>query len=134
MVREPVVAGMFYPGEKEELERNIKEALKSNLIITTGGSSVGNRDLTKQIFNKMEMKSFFNWVNIKPGKPVALGQIENSYILNLPGNPYASAMTFEVFGKKIIYKLLQKEKELHFTAKLTQDIKVKKNTFYCWVV
>lgn len=116
--------------KKDELEKNIKEALKSNLVITTGGSSVGQRDLTKQIFNELGMNSLFNWVNIKPGKPVALGQINETYILNLPGNPYASAIVFEVFGKKLITRLLRHEEDnIVYISKISKDIKVKKTTF-----
>ena len=84
----------------------ITNCLDANLIITSGGVSVGDADFTKEAFNELNFQTIFDGINIKPGKPTVFGKIENTYILNLPGNPLASALIFETFGKILIQKFL----------------------------
>ena len=84
----------------------ITNCLDANLIITSGGVSVGDADFTKEAFNALDFETLFDGIDIKPGKPTVFGKIKNTYILNLPGNPLASALIFEMFGKILIQKLL----------------------------
>jgi len=90
----------------EAIKELINNSLDANLIITSGGVSVGDADFTKEAFNALDFKTLFDGINIKPGKPTVFGKIKNTYILNLPGNPLASALIFEMFGKILIQKLL----------------------------
>jgi molybdopterin molybdotransferase len=53
----------------------------------------------------MGMEEIFNGITIKPGKPTIFGKIGSTYVLNLPGNPLAAALIFEVFGTIILQKL-----------------------------
>ncbi len=76
-----------------------------DLIITSGGVSVGEADFTKEAFNSFGFETIFEKVAIKPGKPTTFGKINNSFILNLPGNPLALSLNFEIFGKFLINKL-----------------------------
>ncbi len=89
----------------KSLKSKISEALNYDLIITSGGVSVGDADFMKEAFKQMGMESFFDKVAIKPGKPTHFGRIDSTLVLNLPGNPLASAMNFEIFGKFIINRL-----------------------------
>ncbi len=89
----------------EDLKEHIKSALNSDLIITSGGVSVGDADYTKEAFGAFGMETYFNKVEIKPGKPTTFGHINNTLILNLPGNPLAAALNFELFGQSIILAL-----------------------------
>ena len=89
----------------ESLKELILNSLDSDLIITSGGVSVGEADFTKEAFDSLDMQTIFNGVVIKPGKPTILGKIGSTTILNLPGNPLASSLIFEVFGKIIIQHL-----------------------------
>ena len=90
----------------ESIKDSVLNALDADLIITSGGVSVGDADFTKAAFNELSFTTLFDGIFIKPGKPTVFGKIDNSYILNLPGNPLAAALIFELFGKLIINKLL----------------------------
>lgn len=89
----------------KDIKLHIQSALDSNLIITSGGVSVGDADFTKEAFEAFEYLNIFDKVEIKPGKPTNFGRIGNTFILNLPGNPLAAALNFELFAQSIILAL-----------------------------
>lgn len=89
----------------EEIHEHIKSALESDLIITSGGVSVGDADFTKEAFGAFGCDVFFDHVEIKPGKPTTFGRIKDTLVLNLPGNPLAAALNFELFAQSIILAL-----------------------------
>lgn len=112
----------------DSLQTMIKNSLDSNLIITTGGISVGEADFTKDAFEQLNMEILFNGITIKPGKPTVFGKIDNTYIINLPGNPLASALIFEMFGTVMIQKLSGDKNIYHnyIEGKISEDLKNKK--------
>jgi len=68
-----------------------------DFVITSGGASVGDHDLVKQVFAEIGEINFWK-VKIKPGKPVAFGRVgERTHFFALPGNPVASLVTFKLF-------------------------------------
>ena len=89
----------------EDLKEHIESALDSDFIITSGGVSVGDADYTKEAFGTFGYKIFFDKIEIKPGKPTTFGKIGKTFVLNLPGNPMAAALNFELFGQSIILAL-----------------------------
>ena len=89
----------------EQLEDAIKDSLNADIIITSGGMNFGDKDFTKEAFANCGLTPLFNRVNIKPGRPVAFGTIGNTAIINLPGNPLAGMVNFEVFIRTIIHKM-----------------------------
>ena len=90
----------------EDIKNLVNNSLNADLIITSGGVSVGDADFTKEAFYELGFETLFDGINVKPGKPTVFGKIKNTYILNLPGNPLASALIFEMFGKILIQKLI----------------------------
>lgn len=112
----------------ESIKELVENSLDADLIITSGGVSVGDADFTKDAFNELNCEILFDGIIIKPGKPTVLGKINNTYILNLPGNPLASALIFELFGKLILQKLIGSNKIHHnyILAKMGEDLKNKK--------
>ena len=112
----------------ENIHLHIKSALDSDLIITSGGVSVGDADFTKEAFGAFGYEIFFDKIEIKPGKPTTFGKIGNTCVLNLPGNPLAAALNFELFGQSIILALSgDKEKYLNaIETKIANDYKQKK--------
>ena len=112
----------------ESLKEMISNSLYADLIITSGGVSVGDADFTKDAFNEFNMEVLFDGITIKPGKPTVFGKIGNTYVLNLPGNPLAAALIFEVFGKIILQKLTGNKNIFHNTiiAKMKNDFSNKK--------
>ncbi len=89
----------------ESIKNQITSSLNSDLIITSGGVSVGDADFTKEAFKELGMEILFEKVNIKPGKPTTVGRIGRTWIINLPGNPSAAAVNFEIFANSIIRRL-----------------------------
>jgi molybdopterin molybdotransferase len=87
------------------IEAQITAALDADLIVTSGGVSVGDADFTLDAFEKLGMERLFHKVEIKPGKPTTVGRIGKTWIVNLPGNPTAAAVNFELFARSIIYRL-----------------------------
>jgi molybdopterin molybdotransferase len=95
----------------ESLRAKFKEAKQYDLLITSGGVSVGDFDLVKDIMAEKGHINFWR-INMRPGKPVAFGHIDGIPLLGLPGNPVSSAVTFELFGRPLIRKL-QGHSRLH---------------------
>jgi molybdopterin molybdotransferase len=99
----------------ESLKDMIANSLHTDLIITSGGVSAGEADFTKDAFKEFAIETLFDGIAIKPGKPTVLGKIGNTYILNLPGNPLAAALIFEIFGKIVLQKLSGNKNYYHNT-------------------
>ncbi|HEX9134783.1 MAG TPA: gephyrin-like molybdotransferase Glp [Ktedonobacteraceae bacterium] len=89
----------------ESLREKFSEAIQCDLIITSGGVSVGEFDLVKKIMTEQGEIHFWR-INMRPGKPVAFGHIGSVPLLGLPGNPVSAAVTFELFGRPVIRKML----------------------------
>jgi len=109
----------------ESLSEFIENSLDADLIITSGGVSVGEADFTRDALNTFDFKILFDGIKIKPGKPTLLGKINNTLVLSLPGNPLAAAMIFEMFGKIILQTLLG-AKDIYLnaiTTKISKELK-----------
>jgi len=111
----------------EDIKTHIRSALECDLVITSGGVSVGDADFTKEAFGAFGYNILFDKIEIKPGKPTTFGKIGDTLILNLPGNPLASALNFELFAQSIIYALSGAKKKFISTiiAKMKTDYKLK---------
>jgi molybdopterin molybdotransferase len=89
----------------ESLREKFSEAIQYDLIITSGGVSVGDFDLVKNIMAEQGQINFWR-INMRPGKPVAFGHIHGVPLLGLPGNPVSAAVTFELFSRPVIRKMM----------------------------
>jgi len=113
----------------EDINRHIESALEdSDLIITSGGVSVGDADFTKEAFGEFGYEILFDKIAIKPGKPTTFGKIADTAILNLPGNPLAAALNFELFAQTIILALSGDNSKYisSINAKMKNNYKIKK--------
>ena len=90
----------------ESLSKIFKQANNYDLVVTTGGASVGDYDLVQTALKKNEFKLFFWKIAMRPGKPVFFGTLKNTPLLGLPGNPVSTGVCAMVFLKKIIQKFL----------------------------
>jgi len=80
-------------------------AAQADLLITTGGISVGEEDHVKPAFAAAGGEALFSGVAIKPGKPVSAGRLGSAYWLGLPGNPLSAFVTWQVFGLPLVRAL-----------------------------
>lgn len=81
----------------------IAAAREFDFIITSGGASVGDHDLVRQVFAEFGEIQFWK-VKIKPGKPIAFGRLgTRTHFFALPGNPVSSLVTFKLFVEPAIY-------------------------------
>lgn len=78
---------------------------KVDIIITTGGVSVGKKDIMHEVIKQLGANRLFWKVKIKPGTPAIYSIYKEKPILSLSGNPFAALATFEVMGRELIYKL-----------------------------
>jgi molybdopterin molybdotransferase len=82
----------------------IAAAAAHDLIITSGGASVGDADHLNRLIARRGFMEFWR-LNMRPGKPVGLGDIDDCPILALPGNPMAAAVAFTLIGQRLIGRL-----------------------------
>jgi len=87
------------------LESVLRQAAKTHdVIISSGGASVGDADYVKQVLERCGQVNFWK-IAIKPGKPLTFGRIGTSWFFGLPGNPVAVLVTFEKFVRPALLKL-----------------------------
>lgn len=101
---EPLVLGIAHD-QPEELERKLKRGLEADLLITTGGVSVGDCDHVQDVLLSIGFEKKFWKVAIKPGKPVLFGTIKDKPVFGLPGNPASSGATFDLFVRPALKKM-----------------------------
>jgi molybdopterin molybdotransferase len=85
------------PDEKTELRRRIEQGLKANLLIISGGVSMGKYDLVELVLGELGTKFVFDSVAIRPGRPAVFGVCAGKPVFGLPGNPVSTMVTFELF-------------------------------------
>ena len=86
------------------LEKALRRAATADAIITTGGVSVGEADFVKQLMGKLGEVLFWK-IAMRPGRPMAFGRINDSYLFGLPGNPVAVMVTFHQFVRDALLHL-----------------------------
>jgi molybdopterin molybdotransferase len=84
----------------EELARAATD--DDDLVVVTGGASVGEKDFAKRMFEPLGLEIIFSKVSIKPGKPVWLGRAEGTLVLGLPGNPTSALVTARLFLASLV--------------------------------
>ena len=96
--------GVLPDDYKKTLSALSSAAKKFDFIITSGGVSVGDEDHVYRAIKKLGKVHFWK-VAIKPGRPIALGNIKKAKIIGLPGNPVSVIVTFMIFAKPALLKL-----------------------------
>lgn len=89
-----------------DLKSQISNAAKNaDILITTGGVSVGKYDLTKTALTELGATIFFERVRLKPGKPTVFARLKKTLVFGLPGNPVSAAVTYYLFVRKAILQM-----------------------------
>ena len=112
------------PDQPERIRESIRDGLASDLLILSGGVSMGEYDYVHKVLRDFGVEIFFHKAAVKPGKPLIVGKYGNRLIFGLPGNPVSSMVTFEVFAKPAIRKWMGIEEPSPFLVKaeLQQDV------------
>ena len=84
--------------DTEELKRQISRAAQdADVLITSGGVSMGVYDFTKAALKELGAEIFFERVALRPGKPTVFARLGNTLVFGLPGNPVSVSVTFNLF-------------------------------------
>ncbi|MCK5665791.1 MAG: molybdopterin molybdotransferase MoeA, partial [Thiotrichaceae bacterium] len=94
------------PDNKQAITQALTQGTEeADMVITSGGVSVGDADYIKQCLDEMG-QTYFNKLHLKPGRPLTFGRINNSHFFGLPGNPVAVMVTFMYFVRPAIKLLM----------------------------
>jgi molybdopterin molybdotransferase len=115
------------PDELQGLRHLIELGLKADLLLMTGGVSMGRYDLVEQVLSGMRAEFFFTGAKIQPGRPVVFGKC-GTYFLGLPGNPVSTMVTFELFARPMLEALSGRvrSKLIFLHVRLKKEIRVKR--------
>lgn len=112
---------------REALREKLVEGLKYDMILTTGGVSVGDYDYVKDALADLRWELKFWQVATKPGKPVTFGLLSGKPVFGLPGNPSGAMVTFELFARPALLRMQGQERLAKVTvkARLGSDLRRK---------
>ena len=94
----------------EDIEKAFE---KSDIVFTTGGASVGEKDLMQKVSESIGFEKLFWKIKIKPGSAVLCRKKEEKILISLSGNPNAALTTFELLGKSVLKKLEGEEENIN---------------------
>jgi molybdopterin molybdotransferase len=120
------------PDEPNRLRELIAEGREADLLLLSGGVSMGKYDLVEQALAEFHAEFFFTGAQIQPGRPIVFGRIPSTeamhtYFFGLPGNPVSTMVTFELFARPMLEALagMSPRKLVFLYAKLRSEIKTK---------
>jgi molybdopterin molybdotransferase len=87
-------------------EALLRAASMSDVIVTSGGVSVGDYDLVKAALLELDAQVLFDQVSIRPGKPTVFARLGETYFFGLPGNPVSTSVTFNVFVRPALRQMM----------------------------
>ena len=93
------------PDNLEESKAFIKNLKNYDVIISTGGISMGDADFVGEAFLQNGLEVAFHGVNIKPGRPIMMGKMQNTVVICLPGNPLTAMVNIYLFALSMLKKL-----------------------------
>jgi molybdopterin molybdotransferase len=119
--------------ESLRLRELIGDGLEADLLLLTGGVSMGKYDLVEQVLAEFGAEFLFTGAQIQPGKPIVFGRVQGgreagaTYFFGLPGNPVSTMVTFELFARPMLEALagMTAKKLVFLRAQLKSEIKTK---------
>ncbi|MFC1670390.1 gephyrin-like molybdotransferase Glp [Spirochaetota bacterium] len=111
----------------DDTYQKINDALKNDIVIATGGVSMGKYDFVKEVIDKIGIEIKVEKVKMKPGKPVVFGTVDDKLFFGLPGNPVSTMISFIQFVRPAILKSMgaKKIEKPVVNAILKEDIQKK---------
>ena len=109
----------------KDLHEKIGQALQHDVVITSGGVSMGKYDLVEGVLAAHGVEIGFDKVAMKPGKPTVFGWKGRTFVFGLPGNPVSTIVSFQLFVRPLIRSLLHAtdETDALLEAKLDQAVR-----------
>jgi len=123
---EPIDMGVIRDRKQDTFEAFEAAAKCADVIITSGGVSVGEADYVKECLDEIGQINFWK-VAMKPGRPLAFGQIKDAWFFGLPGNPVSVMVTFYIFVQPALRKLMGESNAapLHLQARSESKLRKK---------
>jgi molybdopterin molybdotransferase len=121
------------PDEPQRLRELLREGMESDLLLISGGVSLGKYDLVEQELAELGAEFFFTGAQIQPGRPIVFGQFHRQpgekprHFFGLPGNPISTMVTYELFARPMVEALTGRQPaQLRFVyARLKTEIRTK---------
>ncbi len=90
------------PDDRDRLGEKLRAGLEAELLLVSGGVSVGDYDLVADELTRAGVETLFHGIAMKPGKPILAGRIEGRLVIGLPGNPLSAFVGFRLFGEPVL--------------------------------
>jgi len=101
----PIQVGIARDNRQSLLDA-VSSSKGADLLITTGGASVGEHDLVKEVLSELGLELDFWKIAMRPGKPLMFGALSDTKVIGLPGNPVSSLICAQIFVRPAINKML----------------------------
>lgn len=120
---------------EQDIDRLLKKAMAENqVILVSGGVSMGDLDLVPDVLRKNQIKLIFERIAIKPGKPTVFGVSSDVFCFGLPGNPVSTFVLFELLVKPFLLKMMGQEFQARYvSAPLEKSILRKRTERQSWM-
>jgi molybdopterin molybdotransferase len=94
------------PDNVDRIEQQVRAAIGgADLLIASGGVSIGRHDHVRDVIERLGTLAFWR-IRVQPGKPLAFGEVGSAPVIGLPGNPVSALVTFELFARPLIRRML----------------------------
>lgn len=117
----PDYLGIALDTEESTREKISEAFLRNDVVLLTGGVSMGDYDYVPQILNELGVDLKFKSIAVQPGRPTVFGVLKNKFIFGLPGNPVSSFVQFELLVKPMLYRMAGLEYE-HLRLRLPMAV------------
>jgi len=124
---EPVMLGIGRDN-LPDLRDKIRRGLEHDIVLVSGGVSMGKYDFVEDVFSEFGVKVLFDQVAMKPGKPTVFGHRGDTFVFGLPGNPVSTMVAFRMFVRPLILKLLQAEDTACATLEARLDVPIRRDS------
>ena len=114
------------PDIPEIMKKEFEEALQADVVLISGGMSVGDKDFAKPLLREMGVEEIFWKIKFKPGKPFFFGRLGKTLVFGLPGNPASSFVLFEEFVRPALRQMMGRRNLEEGMVKAKLDVAILK--------
>ena len=116
------------PDDAVAIEAALRDAAgRADLVVTSGGVSVGRHDHVRAVLTERGTLDFWR-IAVQPGKPLAVGELDGTLIVGLPGNPVSALVTFELFVRPLVRQMLGLSGDGRIHVRATAEARIPKDT------